>query len=153
MLLLVLIHPAEARIGETQERCRERYGKPVGINQQGRRVTALYLSDGFVVNAVFWDDRAFSITYQKLGPDNEPVALTESQMVRLLDINFGKHQWQGSTASGGWFTEDLRLGGHIDAATHTYTVMDMGISYQVSKTLNGALAQQPNPPATSTSAE
>ncbi len=122
-----------ARIGETLDSCRELYGRPLGINTQGPRQTALYKSGRFLVNIVFWREKAFSITYQKLDEDQQPVALTEKQMKRLLEINFGDQEWHPHDKQEGWFTKDLCCAGYVDRETSTYTVMDLLTAHRVGR--------------------
>ena len=83
---------ALARIGETEEQCDERYGKPFAVSED--KVERTYKKGEFHMRAQFHDGKCDLIMFAK--PDGTPQEISESERDVLMKANGGGREWQKS---------------------------------------------------------
>ena len=120
VLCFVLCLPeAQARIGESRERCIERYGKPVQILKKG----LLFAKNEMRIYITFSHGLADCIFLQKLDAVSQKKALPipEAQIKQFLSENSRGYTWKySSTLPDGdeiWITKESELGALYSQAT------------------------------------
>ena len=123
--LFTFMPGAQARIGETFDQCKARYGEPFGEVKEGERVT--FRKSGFFVQVAFYQGKADMIGYIKFGGDGEQPALdgsaqpmSENEISIFLNVNSGGRVWRTESSLGiryTWVTEDGRLGAYYEGKT------------------------------------
>jgi hypothetical protein len=121
MLLLVVLMSAtlaNARIGETLEQCRARYGKEI------RQANGCFgfIKAGFFIMVQFYDGKADSIVFRKVEQNilDIPVEISPNEIQNLLKQTGGGQAWKETNEiiiGSSWATED----GKVLAG---YTAMD-----------------------------
>ena len=98
---------AQARIGETPEKCEQRYGPPVAYFEDWPEpVTECdpheiceheYQVKNWKLIIHFLNGQACRIDYEKRARDKQGrwLPVSDEEMKRLLEINFGKQTWYG----------------------------------------------------------
>jgi len=130
LILLVSLMANEmtsfARIGETEERCIQRYGSPVQQLEKG----LLFLKDGKKIYITFINGIADSICVQRLSPGFEQrvVPLRQPEIQQILAENCQGCLWkyfaQLPDGDEVWMTRNSELGALYSRATlsfHIYT--------------------------------
>ena len=119
-LCFVLCLPeAQARIGESRERCIERYGKPVQTLEKG----LLFAKNGMRIYITFSHGLADCIFLQKLDAVSHKKALPipEVEIKQFLSENSRGYSWKySSTLPDGdeiWITKESELGALYSQAT------------------------------------
>lgn len=87
---------AQARIGETEKQCDERYGKPVAIDE--RKSTRQYFKADLNVITRFRDGKCDLIMFRKLD-DAAQKDVSENERELLLTANGAGREWKKSTDS------------------------------------------------------
>ena len=123
LLPLTLFHLgpplARARIGESLEQCRQRYGAPF-LSDPGHTA---FRESGLVIVVTFYEGQADSVTYFKAEGDAQKhsLPLSDDEQQALLRANGGEHVWQKTpdpTPNLSWTTDDGGLSAQYDFATH-----------------------------------
>ena len=86
------VNLARARIGETPEQCRQRYGVPF-LSDPGHTV---FRESGLIIVVTFYDEKADSVTYFKAEGDAQKnsLPLSDAEQQAMLRANGGEHTWQ-----------------------------------------------------------
>lgn len=121
MLLLVVLMSAtlaNARIGETLEQCRARYGKEI----RQANGCSVFIKAGFYIMVQFYEGKADSILFRKVEQNilDMPVEISPNEIQNLLKQNGGGQAWKETNEiiiGSSWATED----GKVLAG---YTAMD-----------------------------
>jgi hypothetical protein len=100
---------AQARLGESENRCDQRYGRPRHSQASANgRLSKTYQKSGFIVSVEFVRERrwlilrpfiARAITYRAEADNDaagEPPDLDDETIERLLAVNAGKDVWKES---------------------------------------------------------
>lgn len=91
LVMLCLALPAEARLGDTQAKVAERYGKPVQVYRDVKgRIGNVYHSDGYFIMVQYIDGISQSEVYAK---END-AELTESTLDAILSANASGEKWE-----------------------------------------------------------
>ena len=102
LIAISICSMVSAHIGDTKQKCIERYGKPV--NKVGE--ITVYESGEFRVFATFFDGEADSIGY---GRKERNVGLTKSEIKSFLESNGGDKIWVEAPDKVSWITIDAAL--------------------------------------------
>jgi hypothetical protein len=100
-----------ARIGDTPEKCIERYGKPIKTTEKG----LLFEKKGKKIYITFTAGKADGVFLQKLDPTerNRALPIPEREIEEFLTLNALGSKWQfASLLPDGdvvWITEDSAL--------------------------------------------
>jgi len=111
ILLLSGLQNVFARIGDTPEKCIERYGKPIKVSDKG----FLFQKENKKIFVTFTAGKADGIFLQKLHPTTRNCALPipEGEIEEFLVLNSLGSKWQfASRLPDGdvvWITEDTGL--------------------------------------------
>jgi hypothetical protein len=116
---------AQARIGETEKQCEERYGKPGETHQD--KSMQLYAKGDLVVLAHFYEGKCDYILYRKAERDQQGKAkeLSENERDLLLKANAGSRVWVAAGSKGtavAFLTEDEEFQAQYDLYGHTLSV-------------------------------
>ena len=109
----------QARIGESKERCIERYGTPVQVLEKG----LLFVKDGRKLYITFNQGIADCIFVQKLDPASvrKAVPLSEPEITQYLSENGHGCTWKYSSSLPDgdkiWITKGSELGALYSQAT------------------------------------
>jgi hypothetical protein len=124
--LFALIIPASARIGETVEECRDRYGDPVHIDQKAGSMG--FLKSGFLIACQFHKGRVGMIIVIKNQKPGEitigHAELSEVEIETLLKANAGGGEWADTTpqfefVSKLWGNEKAKRKAFYNTIQHT----------------------------------
>ena len=107
--------PASARIGETLEQCRARYGPEKRDVVQASKAARCksFLKNGFSLDFTFEDGKAVMVFIIKRDPDDpaKTIPMSKEEAVLLLSVNPPGEKWL--TGSGGIMeTEDHAFKAH-----------------------------------------
>jgi hypothetical protein len=87
---------AQARIGETEKQCEERYGKP-NASTDGDKSKSLYKKEDMIVLAHFYEGKCDYIAFFKLdGATSKIVEMSENEKKLLMRANGGSREWRTS---------------------------------------------------------
>ena len=107
LVLMIAGSSARARLGETFEECKARYGDPVKVFQAG----PVFIKGDFQIQIAFYDGKAGLIVFMKasgLAGVHEP--LSDTEIATLMRANGSKSPWKQEKDSPpggrGWVTED-----------------------------------------------
>lgn len=113
MLLLVVLMSAtlaNARIGETLEQCRARYGKEI------RQANGCFgfIKAGFFIMIQFYEEKADSIVFRKVETNilDIPVEISLNEIQNLLKQNGNGQTWKETNEvliGSSWATEDGKI--------------------------------------------
>lgn len=86
-LLILLLMPAMARIGESPAECVKRYGKPVATGEEAKR----FEKSGLLVTVVFHKGKAAALMISKSEKDalGRSAELSQAEIVALINANCG----------------------------------------------------------------
>ncbi|MGE0412015.1 MAG: hypothetical protein AB7I98_03910 [Verrucomicrobiales bacterium] len=111
--LLLFILPAFgfARIGETEQQCSVRYGRPTGTGSDPATGLDMntYKKNGFEMYCYFDNGKCVRITYQKqlkTSAQAQPVDLTPEEALSLLKLN-AEGDWKTLRSAFQWSNGDL----------------------------------------------
>ncbi|PTY01002.1 hypothetical protein DB346_15475 [Verrucomicrobia bacterium LW23] len=89
--LVVAITPARARLGETLEQCKARYGEPLGSSETGTKfeplescVTFGFKKGDVEIAAIFLRDKCVAISYQKRVAGGDGYETLDKDQLELL---------------------------------------------------------------------
>ncbi len=108
-----------ARIGDTPEKCIERYGKPIKSSDKG----LLFAKNGMKIYVTFSAGKADGIFLQKLDPamPKRALPIPEQEIEQFLMLNSMGSKWRfTSQLPDGdviWVTEDSELSAMYSQAT------------------------------------
>ncbi len=111
--------PAEARIGETEQRCVELYGPVVKVLKKGR----LFVKDGVRIYVTFSNGLADGVFFQKRDQKTQrnAVPIGDTEIKALLADNSLGCQWRYSSVLPDgdkiWITQGSELGALYSQAT------------------------------------
>ena len=111
ILLLSGLQNVFARIGDTPEKCIQRYGKPIKVSDKG----LLFEKEGKKIFITFTAGKADGVFLQKLDPAarNRALPIPEREIEEFLKLNSLGSKWQfASLLPDGdvvWITEDTGL--------------------------------------------
>lgn len=123
LVLAILSVTAYARVGETTEQCRARYGEPISSSEKG----TLYKKSGLLIVATFYEGKCDLIGYRKVEENSlgKAIKLTENEINLLLKSN-SQSEWKKQnnlSMSSQWQTEDGTLFANYDIFENTLGVM------------------------------
>jgi hypothetical protein len=97
--LLVSAFSAEARIGETLEQCKARYG-PVSAHEQGSDLY-VFEKNGFMVAITFFQGNADGLIFKKAETTalGTPKEMSENEIQNFCAANAGSSEWRKSETS------------------------------------------------------
>jgi hypothetical protein len=116
-VIVMLVLPASARIGETSEQLAARYGK----SKPGKDASELcFEKNGISICATLWNGMCHSIRFapvQAARTSTEPAKdagreLTREEIQMLLDANSGGFEW-AETKKNTWITMDAKRSAFI----------------------------------------
>jgi hypothetical protein len=119
LFLTVTASSGMARIGETEQQCAARYGKPVKFLEKG----TLFIKGQMKIFVTFSGGKAESIWLQKTDPVRPTLALpiSKEEIDTFLIANSQGHQWHYSSALPDgdevWITKDSELGALYSQST------------------------------------
>jgi hypothetical protein len=118
ILSLLAVTPALARIGETPEQCKARYGDPSKIIKEKK--TMVFQKSGVLVIVEFFNGKADTIGFRKLEQNVLGMSLefSDNEIQNLLKANSGGKEWkmrQIISINKAWTTEDGELIAHLEA--------------------------------------
>lgn len=106
-LLVAATLPASARLGESIEQCRKRYGNEIQANQHLR--TAQFLAAGVQIWIQFRGDTAVTVSYSRPAGWLERTSFTEVEIDTILKANQGDSPWEQDLFNPSkWVTRDLQ---------------------------------------------
>lgn len=113
--LILAAVSATARIGETPDECRARYGEPVD-NKPG---SAIYVKNGIIICAEFHAGKTDLILYVKEKTDilGASEAFSDVEISTLLKSNGGGEKWErqaAETMHPEWATETGSIRARLD---------------------------------------
>lgn len=108
-------YETSARIGETFEQCKERYGDPVHADS----TLTGFVKSGMRIIVSFYNDKVSLIAYKKMKEDilGNPEEITDNEKQILLDANSGGKKWVKMNVISmreQWATEDSELFANYD---------------------------------------
>lgn len=122
-----LIIPVSARLGETMEECRVRYGKETDMDEENSSM--VFTKAGFRIYAVFVEGRvgvmtvAHSVGKNVLGT---PPDITEAELTAFKEANSGGSEWVArgdlSIMNKTWDTKDNKRVAVYDTLKHALTM-------------------------------
>ena len=113
---------ASARIGETPEECKARYGEPMKNGENWD-----FVKNGYRITLHFYAKRVYFIEFNRIGGKNASVGwggeLSENEIESLLASNVGKGEWkkmetQRLTTDREWFCEESLRHAQYSAIHH-----------------------------------
>ena len=110
-LLAGLACQASARLGETPEQCKARYGEPIAPPDKEKQ-QLVYRKAGITLIIKFWKGTAQYLIIGKSERDvlDQPVAMTEAEQETIAKANAGgqalKKGSEGGILDRSWETED-----------------------------------------------
>jgi hypothetical protein len=115
----------QARIGETDKQCEERYGKPIET-EKGQSWQVYQKADLFLL-AHFHEGVCDSIMFRKVEATADGTAkeLSENERELLLKANGGRNEWKTVERKGVTVilqTDDGRLQAQYDTRAHSLTI-------------------------------
>lgn len=117
---------ASARLGETADECKSRYGTPVSRDAKINSFT--YAKNGFTVMACFYNGKASFLSIEKSEKDDlgKPKEISKNEISSLLNANSNGKEWKelerSELSPKGWSTEDRsRLAG-LDAEVNVLII-------------------------------
>jgi hypothetical protein len=118
VLALFVAREATARIGETPEQCRARYGEPTKVEKDKNML--LFQKGGVLIIVNFYDGKADMISFRKakqniLGMAEE---FSDNEIQNLLKANGGTREWKQReiiSMNKEWQTEDGEFLAHLRA--------------------------------------
>ena len=129
MLLLVVLMSttlANARIGETLEQCRVRYGKEI----RDADGCFGFIKAGFFIMVQFYEGKADSIVFRKVEQNilGIPVEISPNEIQNLLKQNGGGQTWKETNEiiiGSSWATEDEKVLAGYRAMEHILIVFTL----------------------------
>lgn len=108
LLLSALPLSASARIGETYDQCKARYGDPI---DQATNATYFFKKSGLYFSISFHEGVADCITFRKVAENEINIAdeISDNEIAQLMTANAGGRPWKKSkliNMNRTWFTED-----------------------------------------------
>ena len=117
---------AIARVGETLEQCKARYGQP--IIQENTHGMYVFIKSGFYIMVGFGVDKKVAcISYRKTGKDDlgQPQEITDEEIQIILKLNSNK-KWERvleiSFTNKLWTNEDKSYGANYDMLENTLVI-------------------------------
>jgi hypothetical protein len=117
---------AQARIGETEKQCEERYGKPVRVMKD--KSSLAYAKAPMLLLLHFTDGRCDEISYVRADESTPEIRteLSETERDFLQRANGGSRKWKKSSASSDtticFETSDGELGSLYSIASRTLLI-------------------------------
>lgn len=117
-LIVLTAMTSLARIGETLDECKARYGDPV--NASGDGTDAMFNKNGIIVAVEFTDNKADFVMYAKEKTNVVGIGekFSNAEVETLLKSNGGDRQWsklQTISVNSDWETDKPQLCAHLDA--------------------------------------
>ena len=126
ILFVCLPGVAFARIGETLEQCKARYGEP--IIQENTHGMYVFIKSGFYIMVGFGADKKVAcITYRKTTKDDlgQPQEIADEEIQIILKLNSNK-KWgrvlEISFTNKLWTNEDKSYGANYDMLENTLVI-------------------------------
>ncbi|MFZ4394181.1 MAG: hypothetical protein ACOYOU_00985 [Kiritimatiellia bacterium] len=112
-----------ARIGETPEQCKTRYGSPLSTNEIGG---LLFRKGPLLFQVTFFEGKCDSIIFNKEEKNvlGKPAEMSDNEIVIILKANGGDRKWKALPVSPTmkvWKTEDGTI-------TAVYTFFENGLA-------------------------
>lgn len=109
-IIMLTASAALARIGESQDECRARYGEPV----DSKPGSAIYVKNGLIICVEFHAGKADLLIFVKEKTDilGTSEALSETEVSTLLKANGGGQEWKRLDAENlhpEWETENGQI--------------------------------------------
>jgi hypothetical protein len=127
------IAPVSARIGETLDSCKQRYGQPYDIFKQGVDVFGsgfYFRKPPFIISVGFFQDKAEVIGYRKIEENalGKGADISDNEIEQLLKLNGGERKWERHEASTKrmWVTEDGQMIALYDPFEHFLSIATKG---------------------------
>ena len=100
---------AFARIGETPEECKKRYGAPLNITETDH----FYSKEGIIIVCRFFQDKCDWVQFQKSEKDilGKSIKMSDTEIELLLKANGSGLRWDKEPSIGKkvWTTEDGKM--------------------------------------------
>jgi hypothetical protein len=115
-LLLCCCASAFARIGETLEQCKQRYGQPYKTTEQ-----AVYFRKApFHIAVIFYQGKAICVGYRMIEENalGKGTEISDNEIEQLLKFNGADRQWKRREVISMWYTLDGQLFAHYDTWDH-----------------------------------
>lgn len=130
LLLLVVPSIGYSRIGETEQQCASRYGRPTGTGSDPATGLDMntYKKNGFEMYCYFDNGKCVRISYQKqlkTQIQTLPVDLTPEEALSLLKLN-AQGDWKAIKPDSSWSNGDLHA--EIDPHAKDLTVSSKAYS-------------------------
>lgn len=114
---------ANARIGETLEQCKVRYGTPITESKS----SAAFIKAGFVIGVMFYEGKVDSLAIVKVEKDalGKSIEMSDNEISQLLQANSGNRKWKEHTCSfdRSWLTEDAQVVAIYEPSKRQLTIM------------------------------
>lgn len=123
-LSLALASQSPARLGETPEECKARYGDPVGATPKDE--TYAYSKAGMNVGIVFRSGKAAMLVIQK---SDQKTPLGSAEILTLLKANGGDLEWLmvegGEDSKKSWKTPDGKRAANYDHSSSRLVIFQV----------------------------
>ena len=128
-LFFIAITISHARVGETLEQCRTRYGDT--ISKDDKEGTATFRKSGLIVLVYYKDAKADCVVFRKIQTDplGNGEEISENEIEGLLRANGGERKWNKSKSpsiDSEWVTADGELHAHYANFKHVLGVATKG---------------------------
>jgi len=122
-IIMLTASAALARIGESPDECRARYGEPV----DSKPGSAIYVKNGVIICAEFHAGKADLILYVKEKTDalGTSAAFSDTEILTLLKSNAGGQEWQSLAAENlhpEWATKNGSIKARLDTSKNQLMV-------------------------------
>jgi hypothetical protein len=106
LLLAACFFPlyGSARLGETRDQCKARYGDELKIETNKDGTTAVsYIKNDFIIIVYYYKDEAVGLCYAKIRPEDavkkninnaDPIPMSHQEIETLLNNNSGSSFWK-----------------------------------------------------------
>jgi hypothetical protein len=139
-LLLLLAAPlASARLGETIDQCRARYGKETRIFKDEEGNIHEYAKAGFVIGILFYEGKAAVIIANKppKGILGIPDEITPAELESLISANGRGSAWTklgSDIVKDKWLSDDGRGLATYDTLNHRLSLYDTAANERILET-------------------
>jgi hypothetical protein len=114
-LLLMMAFPSSARLSETEEQSKQRYGDPINKDVDRLNISPMidgavhhtYKYQGWRIRCAFVEGKAVRITYMKEGGKDVKPAIQDDELLAILEGEVGGGKWQKKSSMPGNLGEAL----------------------------------------------
>lgn len=122
MILCVVCCSAYARIGETEEQCKSRYGMETGntAGQKGNRGLS-FEKGGIKISCEFFQNKCYQILFYVTG--REPISKDSIQ--QFLVANSNNMKWNEVESNKKWLREDKQVTAEVKDNGRTMLIINL----------------------------